>query len=71
MKLKLTSFIIPAFAAASIGFSGCSLLEKTGVVKQSGAEGTVTETDASPAASVKPLVPPAKMRMKIFNLKGQ
>ena len=60
MKLKLTSFIIPAIAAASIGFSGCSLLEKTGVVKQSGAEGTVTETDASPAASVKPLVPPAK-----------
>lgn len=64
MKLKLTSFIFPVLAGAFVaaGVSGCSLLEKSGVVKQNGSEGTVTEVPAESTSTIKPLVPPSKSR---------
>lgn len=64
MKLKLSSFIFPvlAGAVAAVGITGCSLLEKSGAVKQKGSEGTVTEAPAGSTTAVKPLAPPSKKK---------
>lgn len=64
MKLKFTSYIFPVLAGAiaATGISGCSLLEKSGVVKQNGSDGTVTEAPAGSASAIKPLTPPTKNR---------